>query len=520
MVNLLRLLAPHSRPLVPLCGALALLVAAAVSWSPLAEARRAFRADHSAVWQPAGEVGRDEVLTGLAPPKNGLKPDSPNIILITVDTWRADRLHLYGAETETSPWLDELAEDSLVFERAVAPSSWTWPTVVSIATGVYPERHGVQKPHSALCEEANTLAEVLHAAGWRTGFVGSNEYFEPLLSGYRQGFEYFWSGTEDAARVSEYSRYFLDGASEEPFFLHAHFFDPHCPYDASDMYLNAVRATAGPARGLEPGQSIPDIPVEQALQHLCHVVPPLDRNVQELTVAEWNSSNTVQDYLDYYDAELLETDVALRDFAGLLKRYKDWDNSWIILTGDHGEEFNEHGRVGHGVNLYSETTWVPLIIRPPGGLSGGGRRVKDPVSLVDIAPTLFDAAGLNPAPGLDGWSLMAAVRGEALVPRTVFAETSYEGTEAWWLAERFDRRLLVEESSRRAEMYAADDVMDRNNLLEGKVEGYDQIRAAGLARLLHQERTEQENQPVCQDSIQPLDEEHKEQLRSLGYTTD
>ena len=492
----------------------------ASSWGSIAEAGRAFRADHSDVWQPRGADEQPRVLTGLGPPKARLNTTAPNIILITVDTWRADRLHLYGAERATSPWLDMLAEDSLVFERAVAPSSWTWPTMVSVATGIYPGRHGVQSPDSALCSDASTVAEVLHSAGWRTGFVGSNQYFEPEHTGYRQGFEYFWAGTEPADRVIELSDNFLKGANEEPFFLHAHFFDPHCPYEASERTLAAVQAVQGPARGLEAGQSIPDIPVELALQHLCHVVPPVGRDVHNLQVEDWKSSNTVQDYLDYYDAELVETDLALRNFANLLKRYGDWENSWIVLTGDHGEEFYEHGRVGHGANLHTESTWVPLVIRPPGGIQGGGRRVADPVSLVDIAPTLFDAAGLNPAPGLDGWSLLAAVRGDSLAPRTVFAETSYQDGETWGLAERFDRRILVETSAGKAQMYASSDIADRHNLLSGKVEGYEQIRAAALASALHKERDRQKNSPVCRETVQSLDDEHKEQLRSLGYTTE
>ena len=182
----------------------------------IAEAGRAFRADHSETWQPRFHPTREQVVTGLAPPKRSLKGDTPNIILITVDTWRADRLHLYGAQRSTSPWLDAFAADSLVFDRAIAPSSWTWPTMASVATGLYPGRHGIQTPEGSLCAEATTLAEALHSAGWRTGFVGSNQYFEPKDSGYRQGFEFFWAaGSEAAARVLEYTGYFLDGAAEE-----------------------------------------------------------------------------------------------------------------------------------------------------------------------------------------------------------------------------------------------------------------------------------------------------------------
>lgn len=511
------------RPLA-LCGAAALtlsLVLATGLVVPDALAGRAFRADHSEVWQPRFDSSRVPVLTGLAPPKRSLKPDSPNVVLITVDSWRADRLGLYGNPRDTSPFLSELAKTSLVFDRAVATSSWTWPTMVSVATGLYPGRHGVQQPDDALCTDADTIAETLHQAGWRTGFAGSNQYFEPKANGYQQGFEYYWAGGDETyARVLEYAGYFLEGAHEEPFFLHAHLFDPHCPYDPSEAALATVKTEPAAPRGLSEEDALWSLPAEQVVHRLCHAVPPVDPSVHDIEAKEFTGSSDPQDYLDYYDAELLETDQAIRDLAKLLGSTRDWENSWVIITADHGEEFGEHGRLGHGGNLYAETTWVPLIIRPPGGVSGGGRRIKDSVSLVDIAPTIIDAVGLNPALGLDGWSLVPASRGEALSPRTVFAETQYESSLQWWLVERYGRRLLVESVSERAYLYSVDDILDRREVISSRSDSYAVIRAATLGQLIHDERQRQQSEAVCVGTKQVLDEEHKEQLRSLGYTTD
>ncbi|MEE2829956.1 MAG: sulfatase [Myxococcota bacterium] len=471
--------------------------------------------------RPGSDSLAPSVATGLGPPGMAPKAGSPNVVLVTVDTWRADRLGLYGAPRPTSPWLETMAADSLVFERAVAPSSWTWPVMASLVTGLYPGRHGTVLPDSALCGEVTTLAESFHQAGWRSGFAGSNEYFEPKDSGFRQGFEYFWAaGSEAAARVLEYTGYFLEAAHQEPFFLQVHLFDPHCPYTPSEEALGRAKATPFGPTGLGQGETVPPLPVDLALQHLCHVVPPLDPNLHNLKPEDFQSSTDPQDYLDHYDAELIETDEALAKLQALLEKTGDWDTSWIVITGDHGEEFHEHGRLGHGDSLHAETTWVPLLIRPPGGLPDGGQRIEQPVSLVDLAPTLLEAVGLTVPRGLDGRSLLGLLEGRTPARRPVFSETRYRFGEAWWLIEGVGRRLLIDEGRGRAQLYDSRDSMDRNNLLDGRAEGFEYMRAAGLAGALHRERRRQERSALCRDKTKDMDPEHTEQLRSLGYTTD
>ena len=219
--------------------------------------------------------------------------------------------------------------------------------------------------------------------GWRTGFAGSNQYFEPKANGYRQGFEYYWAGGDETyARVLEYAGYFLEGAHEEPFFLHAHLFDPHCPYDPNEATLTQV-GTSPPGPVGSPRRTPWLLPAEQVVTASATLLP-VDPSVHDIEADDFKVGDP-QDHLDYYDGELLETDQAIAT----------WPSSWEAPgTGTTAGSSSprtwrgvrQHGRLGHGGNLYAETTWVPLIIRPPGGVKGGGRRITDSVSLVISRP--------------------------------------------------------------------------------------------------------------------------------------
>ena len=477
--------------------------------------------DLTAIWQPAPHPSmppRVQVLTAVDAPTVAPPEDAPHVLLVTIDTWRADRLGLYGSPRATSPWLEEFAEEAVVFERAIAPASWTWPTMASLASGMYPRGHGAMVPDSPLCDEADTLAEVFHDGGWRTGFVGSNTYFEPDEAGYRQGFEYYYaSGSESARTVLTYTGYFLDGGwtSSEPFFLHLHFFDPHCPYDPEDSAVATAREVVfGPTDwGDEPP---PRIGWDQ-IGHACHVLPVVDSNVRG-SLDQHPLATDMTEYLDHYDAELVEMDRALRLLKAVLSATGAWDKAWIVLTGDHGEEFAEHGRVGHGDNLYAETSWVPLLIRPPGGTTA--RRIAEPVSLVDIPTTLASVAGLDVPASWDGRDLGPAVMGAPLEPEPVFAETVYKSDS--WTALMVDPDLRLSVHGRRptASLYAAADRMDREDLFDGPTDLSLRVRAASMAGRLRRELQCQTATRVCEGARMELDPTHWDALQTLGYTVE
>lgn len=169
-----------------------------------------------------------------------MAPDT--VVLVTVDTWRADRLGLYGAERPTSPVLEQLAADAVVFDLAIAPAPWTWPTIAAISAAGSPRRLSTEDEESGLCDQAQTLAEVFSEAGWRTGFAGINEFFVHPRRGLRQGFDDFWvSGTSGDQRVIRQARRMLGEAEGRPLFLHLHFFGPHAPFLPSDEAIAALR---------------------------------------------------------------------------------------------------------------------------------------------------------------------------------------------------------------------------------------------------------------------------------------
>jgi arylsulfatase A-like enzyme len=469
------------------------------------------------LWQPAPHPSiplRQPVLTSTASPSTAPPEGAPNVVLITIDTWRADRLNLYGSPRPNSDFLNEMAKDSIVFDRAISPSSWTWPTMVSLASGMSPRAHGAIKDDAPMCEEITTFAEVMHGAGWRTGFIGANTYFEPVEAGYRQGFEFFFaSGDEGARRMLEYVAYFLDPIYGQPFFLHTHFMDPHCPYQPDEKSLRAMQDVPfGPTDSSD--EEIGPLGWDN-MAHPCHAVPPMESGAP---LDEHPLASKASRYLDAYDAGLHQMDGDLRLLKQTLQASSAWDNSWVIITGDHGEEFGEHGRIGHGEKVYAETTWVPLIIRPPGGLTDGGRRIATPISLVDVPKSIVSAIGLTPPDSWTGRDLAAVLQGAVMQPAPVISETLYRNDSWQALLHLEDKRLLVGGLLPIAEVYSADDPMDRRNLLLQPQTDRMRIETVMMAGLLRAELRAQSAASICDVGTMELDPAHWEKLKALGYT--
>lgn len=471
----------------------------------------------AARWQPPPDVrrpSRDAVLTGLAPSATAAPTGKPDVLLITIDTIRADRLSLHGSPRPTSPWLDTFATRALVFDRAISTSPWTWPSMVSLATSLYPTAHGATQFDSTLCAEAATLAETFWAAGYVTGFVGANHYLERPESGYRQGFEFYWDrGTEPGERVLEYGSYFLDGIdADRPFFLHLHFYDPHCPYTlGQDRLPTVAKVPFGLAKGRVPpiGPSVTD-------DKLCHVVPPIDFALPEKVQLTLPRSKDRQDYLDAYDAELAHTDALLAEVEAMLRARGRWDSAVVAVTGDHGEEFGEHGRLGHGRSVYRETTWVPLVVRPPlAAQPKASIRHASPVSGIDVAPTLTALAGVPPAASWLGRDLSPLVRGEPVLTEgvAVYSETDFESSAR--LIERDGHRIVISSDSPSPQIFdVASDPMDLRPTPVGQL-GADQLRAE-IDRLSAVEGALRAAAP-CAPTRAGADPRWIEALRTSGY---
>lgn len=318
--------------------------------------------------------------------------DRPNILLIVVDTLRADRLGCYGNPRALTPFLDELAAKGALFRHAYATSSWTCPSVASLFTSRFPTQHHVTSFQSALHENEVTLAETLRTAGWTSGAYVANLRLLSSL-GYAQGFERWWVDGSKEIRgptLRRRSSVWLGQPSLQPRLLYLHYMEPHAPYDPPEPYRSRwQRAVAG--------------------------VDAAAANGKLRAMSGSELSREEADLLEsLYDGEVATLDAELRALFAELEQSGFLDHAIIVVTADHGEEFHEHGSFTHGTTLYNEVVHVPLLV-VASGLQPGSL-IDENVSLVDVAPTILELAGLPPEPRHEGRSLVPLMRPKGAAP--------------------------------------------------------------------------------------------------------
>ncbi|MFQ5412655.1 MAG: sulfatase-like hydrolase/transferase, partial [Phycisphaerae bacterium] len=332
-------------------------------------------------------------------------PEQTNVLLICMDTVRSDRLGCYGYRPNpTSPHLDLLAAESTLFLDASATAGWTKPSVPSFMTGTYPAQHGVYegsargiggKVTDVLPDSAVTLAEVFAENGYRTGAVIHNDHLRKG-SGIEQGFDYYEDQADDARDIRWRA---LDWLAEEdgrqPFFLYLHFLDAHYPYPVPEAYASKFLEDSDPSVFHTAGWRR----VRDAINHGERTLEP----------AELKALNGL------YDGSIRYIDDQLGLLFEALSRRSILKNTVICVIADHGEEFMEHGRIGHGHGLYENLLRVPWILKVP---NRPPRRVEATVSLVDLFPTLLAAAGFHEAVDTEGIERLS----EPDLSRTIFAE--------------------------------------------------------------------------------------------------
>ena len=316
----------------------------------------------------------------------------PDIVLVTIESLRADHVQFQGYGRETMPETEALG--GRVFTRAYAPSSWTLPSMASILTGLTPGEHGIKTADYVLAEGADTVAEDLSAAGYETAFFGVNQFFVEGR-GLHQGFE-MWqpsSGTSARQLVGQVETFVRQRRDARPLFLVVHVFEPHCPYKAPRDFEGRYTSA--------PGARITD--EQWARMGDC-----------------FRADRDLGATIDRYDEEILAADEAVGRVARL------FPEAVVIVTGDHGESFWEDDDFGHGRSVVDEQIHVPLVVR---GLPAG---VEDrPVSGAWIAGTVRDLAGLPHGATLSEPAEM------------VVSETAYEVARAVVISE--GGRLYVDE---------------------------------------------------------------------------
>ena len=333
-----------------------------------------------------------------------------NLVLVSLDTVRADHLSTYGYFRETTPHLDELAQESLLFERCMAPMSTTLPSHTSMFTGVWPLEHGVManiKKAEVYVrnERLLSLAEVFEGAGYQTGaFVAAF----PLRSGagLDVGFDRYGeiqgeARERSAEEVTDEALAWIAELGESPFFLWVHYFDPHSPY------------VEHPETGsFEVSDALKEWLVSRAFTLRAHR-ELVKRGTRGRLIDAFEAANL-------YDAELRYMDHHFGRLLEVLRSREDWERTVLAVIGDHGDGLNQHGTPGHGY-IWNEQLHVPFLLRVPGMPAG---RFAPTVSVVDLAPTLLARLQVQVPSKFQSQLRGVDLLAESFEPRPVVATTS------------------------------------------------------------------------------------------------
>ncbi|MDH3211476.1 MAG: sulfatase-like hydrolase/transferase [Myxococcales bacterium] len=358
----------------------------------------------------ASEPGAGDALAALPAPMRP-EPGSARprvVLLISIDTLRADHLGVYGYLRPTSPVIDGLAREGIVFADASSTAPWTLPAHASMLSGLYPHRHGATDVTHQLPEDVPTLATILARRGYRTAAVVNSTKVSRLYD-LSRGFQEFLYVPEVHDRISP-STWITDQAMDwlrefrdERLFLFVHYYDVHSDYASLPRY---ERQFVRPYDGKVDGSSaqLDMTRHDSEIMEMCRANPEhaFCRNWSRVRVVEFDEVDR-QHLIDLYDAGIRQMDAELGRLVLLLRAEGLLDECLLILTSDHGEEFLEHGGLLHNLTQYQEMLHVPLILRGPG--IPAGMRIETPVSLVDLAPTVLGALGEAPPILLDGLDL-------------------------------------------------------------------------------------------------------------------
>jgi arylsulfatase A-like enzyme len=322
-------------------------------------------------------------VAGCEPRETGMV-SRPNILLLTIDTLRADHLGAYGYDRSTSPNLDAFAKESVLFENAFSVSSWTLPAHASLLTGLFPAEHGVVTDISALPVSSETLAEIMSGNGYETFAAVSHVYLTERY-GFEQGFDRFDDRLSAASAHKPVAAGIVDRTidwlagreSERPFFAWLHIFDPHWDYAPPSPYDKMF-----------------DPHYDGSMKGDFHSLSSYFKAAKGYDTPPHFPERDFEHVVALYDGEIAYVDAEVGRLFEHLKSRGVWDETMIAVVSDHGEEFMEHGSLeGHQWTLYDEVVRVPLMLRIPGGRFSG-EVVRTPVSTVGLAGTVLDYAGI------------------------------------------------------------------------------------------------------------------------------
>ncbi|GAB4173757.1 MAG: sulfatase [Wenzhouxiangellaceae bacterium] len=436
-------------------------------------------------------------LAGCSPPA---PQPPPNIVLISIDTLRADYLSPWGFDPQATPNIARLAEGGVIYTRAVSPMGITVPVHTTLLTGLMPRTHRVRANVHRLPDEIATITEQLHSAGYQTASILSFGAMN-FMSGLDRGFEYASDRDPsdrafvrpDADTVARVGRWLAGRNDPRALFLFVHLYDVHSPHEVTDWSRVRLAGVEGP---LADGVSV------EELYHQS---------------GDWVGDERALSALrTLYAGEVVEADRHVGQVLDQLEASGVLDDSVVVLVADHGQGLGENGYFGHGPTLEQTVLHVPLIIRDFRKATPG-RQVHQTVGLIDVAPTLLALAGL-PHDSLPGSNLLdLAPDGERLEPYLSEVEQRSSQTEfrpAWFddeaLAVYFgDYKLVDQEGQQR--LYRIDPVWGQ------KIAPADPGELNETVRLWLLDLMDDYRNGRLQSERAPLDDEALESLRSLGY---
>ena len=340
----------------------------------------------------------------------------PNVLIYMVDTLRANHTSLHGYNRRTTPFLSKLAGEGIVFEDCQAQATWTKPSVASLMTSLYSFTHGISMDTDTIPKGATTLAQQMRAAGYVTASVIANP-FAGRVTGLERGFDYLMEypvvqrqrtdaadrGTDSAA-LNRVVFPWLERHRHEPFLLYVHSTDPHAPYrPPSEFEKKYANPAETPAFNREYG----------AMRELRQYGGGAVVGRKDLVAKGVNPEQWIRQAVDRYDGEIEHNDRSFAALIGKLAELRVLDDTLVVFVSDHGEEFLDHGWTGHGHSLYDELThsvwlmWNRKLLPAP-------RRIKEPVQLIDVMPTLLELTGIRPEGIMQGVSVMPLIKGLAL----------------------------------------------------------------------------------------------------------
>jgi arylsulfatase A-like enzyme len=439
-----------------------------------------------------------------------------NIVLITIDALRADHLSCYGYNRNTSPNIDRIAEKGIIFKNATATSSWTAPSMASLFTSVYPINHGVVHgmgykkdetiyTQEVFSDELTTLAELLKEHGYTTIGVASNLHLSEKF-GFARGFDSF--GCLPFVPADSVNRIICRLESEiknfDKYFLWIHYIDPHYPYSPRKPWINHY------------------LPEESTLQiSNLSDLSPMDLMIFNNKLKKDNrelSKQTItmlkKNLLARYDSEINYVDSYIGE---LIQIFDQDDNTIIIITSDHGEEFFEYDYVGHGNNLHHETTHIPLIIKLPSSYKKG--IVEKNISLVDVMPTILHTLNIT-APdqtlGQSFWENKEPLFWlKKMLLRKESSEYKFAELDNWYTFKSIitpEWKYIYDYKDNTEQLYnIKSDPMELNNLADKKAKQCNKLREQ-----LFKWVSDSKKYPTIKQA-RKLSPEEKEKLKELGY---